>query len=145
GVELTENQYNVHFVPVEVKIGLNKNNVTSKAKNQLYNTFNIFKDQLITESDNKATQEFFRFFFLNLYFSNLEKFINNKLVNENKYQDILNLKSQILNSENIYSTSLNDKYFSGISVLFTTNNYFRKITKRSGKPILELQLNEQDG
>src|SRR5699024_1039938 len=144
GLEDTENHTLVHLLPTEVKIGLNSTQVENKAQEQLSTTFKIIKEQLIDSSPNKATQSFYRFFFLNLYFSNLEKFIDNGLVNESKYLNILERKPEILNSENIFTTSMNDFYYSGISVLFTTNNYIRKIEKNYKNPILELKLNEHD-
>src|SRR5699024_9003665 len=145
GVEEDKNKANIYLLPVEVKIGLNKKNVSNKAQLQLSKTFEILKEQLIDDTQNKAQQTFYRFFFLNLYFSNLEKFIRNDLVNEEKYTNILNKKYQILNADNFFSQKLNEQYYSGVSVLFTTNNIIRKFHEIPDEPILELQLNEQDG
>lgn len=145
GLEETDSDTKVHLLPVEVKIGLNARQVSNKAQTQLSSTFKIMKEQLIDDTDNIATQKFYRFFFLNLYFSNLEKFIKNGLVSEAKYTNLLDKKSIVLNSNNIFTTEMNDYYYFGISVLFTTNNYIRKINRKSNEPILELQLNEHDG
>lgn len=145
GVEVTDSATKVHLLPAEVKIGLNSRQVSNKAQTQLSTTFKIIKEQLIGDTDNIATQKFYRFFFLNLYFSNLEKFIKNGLVSETKYMNLLEEKARILNSDNRFTTEMNDYYYSGISVLFTTNNYIRKINRRTNESILELQLNEHDG
>lgn len=145
GVEETASDTKVHLLPAEVKIGLNSRQVSNKAQTQLSTTFKIMKEQLIDDTDNIATQKFYRFFFLNLYFSNLEKFIKNGLVSETKYTNLLDKKARVLNSNNTFTTEMNDYYYSGISVLFTTNNYIRKINRRTNEPILELQLNEHDG
>lgn len=145
GVEETDSVFKVHLLPAEVKIGLNSRQVSNKAQTQLSTTFKIMKEQLIDDTDNIAAQKFYRFFFLNLYFSNLEKFIKNGLVSETKYTNLLDKKSRVLNSNNKFTSEMNDYYYSGISVLFTTNNYIRKINRRPNEPILELQLNEHDG
>lgn len=145
GIEETDDTHKVHLLPTEVKIGLNARQVSTKAQNQLSSTFKIMKEQLIDDTENIAAQQFYRFFFLNLYFSNLEKFIKNGLVNEEKYIHLLRKKSTILNSDNKFTSEMNDYYYSGISVLFTTNNYIRKITRKPEQPVLELQLNEHDG
>src|SRR5699024_5593725 len=104
GVEETDSLTKVHLLPAEVKIGLNSKQVSSKAQTQLSTTFKILKEQLIDDKDNSATQKFYRFFFLNLYFSNLEKFIKNGLVSESKYTSLLDKKSRILNSNNTFTT-----------------------------------------
>lgn len=72
GLEYDKSEVTVHFMPVEVKVGINNSNVVSKAKSQVSHLYNLLNEEIIIDSEEKLNQNFYRQFFLNLYFGNLK-------------------------------------------------------------------------
>ncbi|RIO69724.1 helicase HerA domain-containing protein, partial [Staphylococcus borealis] len=144
GLELEEENANVHFMPVEVKVGINHTNVIEKAKVQISHLFKVLEKELITPSSQVLTQDFYRQFFLNLYFGNLNKFIENGVIVDEKMHYIYEKRAEILNGNITFSTKIKDEYGIGIAVLFNQENSFRKLIKDSEKNVYELHLTELD-
>lgn len=143
GIEDSSEGMKVHFMPVEVKIGLNKN-VVPKATEQILHLYELLNRELIIDNENKFTQEYFRAFFLNLYFGNLKKFIDNNILNDNKVINMYHRRAEILNEPIIFSNELNRNYSKGLIVLFTESANYRKIIKQSDENIYEIHFNEKD-
>lgn len=144
GLEENYGETKVHLMPIEVKVGINNSNVVEKAKNQVIHLFNLIEKELIETSDKKLTQNYYRQFFLNLYFGNLKKFIENGVLNNPLLLNIFNNRAQILNSDVTFTSELNKNYGNGITLFFTEGNTFRKIIKDDDKNILEVHFTELD-
>ncbi|BGE81373.1 helicase HerA domain-containing protein [Staphylococcus petrasii] len=144
GLELEEDNVNVHFMPVEVKVGINHANVIDKAKEQISHLFKVLEKELITPSTQVLTQDFYRQFFLNLYFGNLNKFIENGVIVDERMHNIYEKRAEILNGNITFSTKIKDEYGIGIAVLFNQENSFRKLIKDNEKNVYELHLTELD-
>ncbi|REI09675.1 DNA-binding protein [Staphylococcus felis] len=144
GLERRNSKTNVHLMPVEVKVGLNNSNVVSKAKDQISHLYELLKNEIISASNKKITQSFYRQFFLNLYFGNLKKFLDNGVINDQGYQSIFNNKAMILNEEIHFTNSINEQYGKGIIVLFTKDNAYRKVVSDKKMNIIEVNYNELD-
>ncbi|WP_029378687.1 DUF87 domain-containing protein [Staphylococcus xylosus] len=144
GVEYNKEKSKVHLIPVEVKVGINNSSVIEKAKKQINHLYTLIEKELIKTSDKTLTQNFYRQFFLNLYFGNVKKFIENGVLNDDELNNIFNHKSEILNKEIEFTSSLNSSYGNGIAVFFTEGNIYRKLVKDSNENILEAHFTELD-
>lgn len=145
GLEIKDDGSGVfHMLPVEVKIGINDKSVMSKAAKQLSELYQVLNKQLIKENSKPFTQNYYRHFFANLYFGNLKKFIENGVIKDSVTTEILNRKTQVLNSPLKFSSGFNYSIAKGIGVFFTGLNSFRKIEGPKEGNILELHLNEND-
>lgn len=144
GMEFNEGEAKVHLMPVEVKVGVNNSTVIEKAKNQITHLYSLLEKELIISSDKKLTQNFYRQFFLNLYFGNVKKFIDNGVLSDTELIRIFNNRAEILNSEVQFSSTLNYDYCKGIGVFFTEGNIYRKFVKDDNKNIMEVHLTELD-
>ncbi|WP_039067876.1 DUF87 domain-containing protein [Staphylococcus shinii] len=144
GVEYNKDKSKVHLIPVEVKVGINNSSVIEKAKKQINHLYTLIEKELIKTSDKTLTQNFYRQFFLNLYFGNVKKFIENGVLNDDELINIFNHKSEILNKEIEFTSSLNSSYGNGIAVFFTEGNIYRKLVKDSDENILEAHFTELD-
>lgn len=144
GLEYNEGETKVHLMPIEVKVGINNSNIIEKAKNQVSHLYKLIKKELITTSDKTLTQNYYRQFFLNLYFGNVKKFIENGVLNDKELMKVFDNRAQILNSDVIFTSELNENYGNGITLFFTEGNTFRKIIKDSERNILEVHYTESD-
>jgi DNA phosphorothioation-dependent restriction protein DptH len=97
GVEEIEGTLFLHFYPVEVKIGRLQ---TSKANIQIGKTTNLFKSFLMDEPGEASfKKKFFRNFFAQILLSNAKKLHTNDLWSDEKYNQIHQLKSMLMNDE----------------------------------------------
>ncbi|MGX0142209.1 helicase HerA domain-containing protein [Staphylococcus hominis] len=144
GLEIQQDKTFVHLMPVEVKIGMNQNNVVTKAKKQIAHLYNLLERELIKNSNNILTQKFYRQFFMNLYFGNLKKFIENEVIIDEKMFSIYEKRAEILNDNVVFSNKIKDEYGIGIVVLFNQESSFRKLIKDKDSNIYELHLTEFD-
>lgn len=144
GVEYNKGITKVHLMPVEVKVGINNSNVIDKAKKQINHLFTLIEKELIITSDKSLTQNFYRQFFLNLYFGNVKKFIENGVLNDDELINIFDHRAEILNQKIEFTDSLNKNYGNGIAIFFTEDNTYRKLVKDDDKNILEAHFTELD-
>lgn len=144
GVEYNDNNTKIHLMPVEVKVGINNSNVIEKAKSQISHLYKLIEKELIISTDKPLTQNFYRQFFLNLYFGNVKKFIENGVLNDKELINIFNHKAEILNTDVEFTSQLNNHYGKGIAVFFTEGNTYRKLIKDDEKNILEAHFTELD-
>ena len=76
----------LHFYPVEVKIGANKNDVVTKAKEQVRKTKSLLNDALTESEGSQFNKKFYRNFFVQLFLSNVKKLGQNDIWNEKGYE-----------------------------------------------------------
>lgn len=79
----------VHYYPVEVKVGQNKDKEISKAKEQVTNAYNAFKEQLKEETRGSFNAKVYRNFFVQNIFSVLEKVETYNFISKEKIDRIL--------------------------------------------------------
>ncbi|MBT2815303.1 helicase HerA domain-containing protein [Staphylococcus coagulans] len=144
GLEYDKSEVTVHFMPVEVKVGINNSNVVSKAKSQVSHLYNLLNEEIIIDSEEKLNQDFYRQFFLNLYFGNLKKFLENGVIDSEDYLKIFNDKSTIMNNQIKYSSAINENYGKGMIVLFTEENPYRKVLIDQKDKVIEVHYNQLD-
>lgn len=144
GLEYEEEKTKVHLMPVEVKVGINNSSVIEKAKDQISHLYTLIEKELLTPSNKSLSQNFYRQFFLNLYFGNVKKFIENGVLNDDDLINIFNHRAKILNSEIEFTSYLNKTFCNGIAVFFTEGNVYRKLIKDDNANILEAHFTELD-
>ncbi|MBO3061352.1 helicase HerA domain-containing protein [Mammaliicoccus fleurettii] len=144
GLEYSKKKTKVHLMPIEVKVGINNSNVIEKAKSQVTHLFKLIEKELITTSNKILTQNYYRQFFLNIYFGNVKKFIENGVLTNKELINIFNNRAQILNSDVFFTSELNQKYGNGFTLFFTEGNTFRKLIKDDERNILEVHFTELD-
>lgn len=147
GLEV-DNQDNLslHFLPVEVKIGINQRSIIGKAINQVTNTSNILKEELIEAENEEApfTKRFYRNFFVQLYLANIEKIISNDLWVEKDYEEVLNYRGRLLDDDFVMADKLSDIIGNGIILSFEKDNAYRKIEYNEEENISIVHLTEND-
>lgn len=145
GFELDENNEGVFYLlPAEVKVGINDSSVLNKASLQVSELYKVLNKHLINDDDISFTRDYYRYFFANIYFGNLKKFIDNGVIQDQKKVKVLESKTDILNNKIKFSNNFNMSTAKGISVFFTEGNSYRKITKQLDNNIAELHLTEYD-
>jgi DNA phosphorothioation-dependent restriction protein DptH len=104
GLETVNDELKMHFYPVEVKIGINSNQVLDKAKDQIKNTKQLLISALEKINSHMQTSFkslFYRNFFAQLFISNAKKIAQSGFWEEKDYQL----------SEKIIEKLLKDQYF----------------------------------
>lgn len=146
GIEIRGEQVFVHFYPVEVKLGLNNTAALNKGKNQIDKTYQLFKKQLAKKDNNGRIifkNEFFRNFFIQIMFSNVEKLIENEIWKEKNYSNIYKIKEQLLNDNYELSSHLTPFIGKGAVLSFKTHETWKSVKKE--EDILMIELTEDDG
>lgn len=125
------------YHPIEVKIGLNESNVIKKGKKQLKETYKLLY-KLLNENSCEFVNKFFRNFFIELFLSNQQKFTVNEIWDEKDFKRIDKFKSKLLNDEYIISYGLEE--FMGKSSLFSFKSKcdFQSIEYDENIQIIEL-------
>lgn len=147
GLEINDNDnLNMHFLPVEVKIGLNNRSIIEKAFNQVIHTSNILKTELSEADDEETpfTKKFYRNFFVQLYLANIEKILSSNLWLEKDYGKVLNYKGQLLDDNFDIADTLSDTIGDGVILSFETDNAYRKIEYNEEKNVSIVHLTESD-
>lgn len=144
GLEISNDTYKIHIMPVEVKVGSINSNVIEKAKEQVDHLFNLLNEELIKTNNKYLAQNYYRQFFLNLYFGNVKKFIDNGVLEDNELINIYDRRAEILNTNVEFTAELNLHYGKGLLVLFDQDNNYRKLILNNEPKVIELNLPELD-
>lgn len=139
------NNLKIYYYPVEVKVGYKFTSPISKGSEQIERTYNLIKEQLgkYKENDRKLFKNmFFRNFFINIFISNSQKFIQNKIWPEKNIERINELKSLLLNDNYRISFELEEYIGKGALITFKSDNYWRSIKKEND--IMYVELTEDD-
>lgn len=111
-----ENNLEVIYHPIEVKIGLNESNVIKKGKKQLKETYKLLY-KLFNDNSCEFVNKFFKNFFIELFLSNQQKISVNEIWEEKNFKRIGKYKSKLLNNEYTINYALEE--FIGKSSLFS--------------------------
>ncbi|MES5946646.1 DNA phosphorothioation-dependent restriction protein DptH [Bacillus cereus group sp. MG6] len=140
GLEQVENDLTMHFYPVEVKIGANKNDVLEKARKQVKHTKKLINDALST---NSFASRFYRNFFAQLYISNANKIFKSRFWEEKNYGLNNEVVEKLLKDEFIISNGIESSIGEGAILSFQRDAYHRSAKLDEG--ITLLSLPEFDG
>lgn len=146
GLEIVdEDDVNLHFVPIEVKIGQNQSGVIQKAIEQVSQTSAIFYTELTEDRDEKSfKKKFYRNFFVQIYLSNLQKMIDNHLWDEKDYQTVEQYTHLLLEDQFDISNKLESSIGKGLVVSFKMGSAYRKKRYLENEKVTLLELNERD-
>ena len=138
GLKITdEENLEIVYYPIEVKIGLNDSSVIKKGKSQINSTHELLHNLLKGDS-SKFINKFFRNFFIQLFLSNQQKLLVNEIWDEKDLARIEKFKPQLLNDEYQISRDLEGIIGKGSLVSFKTECHFPSITKTDGIQIIEI-------
>ncbi|MDA1810949.1 MULTISPECIES: DNA phosphorothioation-dependent restriction protein DptH [Bacillus] len=140
GLEQVENDVMMHFYPVEVKIGANKNDVLEKARKQVKHTKKLINDALTT---NSFASRFYRNFFAQLYISNANKILKSRFWEEKNYELNNKVVEKLLKDQFIISNGIESSIGEGAILSFQRDAYHRSAKLDEG--ITLLSLPEFDG
>ena len=104
------------YHPVEVKIGNNDSNVIKKGKYQVKRTHKLLYD-LLNDNDSKFVNKYFRNFFVQLFLSNQQKFLVNEIWDEKDLELVEKYKAKLLNDD--YTISYDLEEYLGKGSLFS--------------------------
>lgn len=137
--ELKNNNIEVYYHPIEVKIGYNFSSTIEKGKNQLNNTYNLIKEQLNqNNTDHTFRNKFFRNFFVQILLSNEQKLSVNHVWDNKSFDKIRKLKSKLLNDDYVISYDLESIIGIGSLISFKKDNHFMSVNLEDKKQIIEL-------
>jgi len=132
-----ENNLEIMYHPIEVKIGLNETNVIKKGKTQLKETYKLLY-KLLNDNNCEFVNKFFRNFFIQLFLSNQQKLSVNEIWEEKDFKRIEKFKSKLLNDD--YTINYGIEEFIGKSSLFSFKSKcdFQSIEYDENIQIIEL-------
>ena len=138
GLKITdEDNLEVVYYPIEVKIGLNDSGVIKKGKSQIDSTHKLLHE-LLNGNSSKFINKFFRNFFIQLFLSNQQKLLVNEIWNEKDLERIEKYKAKLLNDEYQISRDLENYIGKGSLFSFKKGCDFSAINKIENKLLIEI-------
>ena len=144
GIEVNRKETRLHFIPVEVKVGINDSEVRKKAMVQVENTSNILKDFLTDKNWNKFMQKYYLNFFISLMLTNLEKMISSGIYPVDEVPNYEQIKGNLRTGKFTISNEMEEYYGNGIVFEFTKNQTARTFKRLSEKNISLIKVPETD-
>ena len=132
-----EDNLELIYHPVEVKIGNNDSSVIKKGKSQIDNTYKLLYE-LLNGNSSKFINKFFRNFFAQLFLSTQQKFVVNEIWDEKDFARIEKYKSKLLNDEYTVIYDLEEYIGKGSLFSFKSSCDLQKIKIEENKQIIEL-------
>ncbi|WP_179292215.1 DNA phosphorothioation-dependent restriction protein DptH [Paenibacillus campinasensis] len=128
GIEHKDNQLNVHFYPIEVKIGNNPAGVYQKAVSQVKETKSLLVD-FLSEDDFKS--KLYRNFFIQLAIASAEKMKLYSIWPEQSWDKITDsiFREKLMNDDYLISNSLEEYIGQGAVISFKKDTVFTDIKK----------------
>lgn len=146
GIDYSAGRLKVHMLPVEVKVGNNDANVTTKAIQQVTHTAKILRQYLSDLNEDKFTRLFYRNFFRSILMTNLEKLTGSRLVEET--DDFKMRMSDIMDDLTVgrydVTFELQDVYNQGIVFEFSRDVTSRSVFVDAARNITLVKVPEQD-
>ena len=100
GLKSTDENIEVIFYPIEVKIGQNNSAVIKKGLKQVENTYKLLKEKLNQfDYDNEFRNKFFRNFFIQILLSNEKKLMTNHIWDKKNLEKVEEFKARLLNDD----------------------------------------------
>lgn len=143
GLERVGEEVYLHFYPVEVKIGINSNDVMKKALEQVLQTKKVIVDTLTGEKGASFTGQFYKNFFVQLLIANARKLEISELWPEKNYHISDDLIEKMLKIEYKIGEHLTPFIGEGSVLSFKKEAHIRSVNKEDD--VLVMNLPEQDG
>ena len=143
GLESVGDDVYLHFYPVEVKIGINSNDVMNKALEQVHQTKKVIIDTLTGEKGNSFTGQFYKNFFVQLLIANARKLEISELWPEKSYNISDMMIEKLLKAEYKIGEHLTSFIGEGSILSFKKEAHLRSVNKEDN--VLIMNLPEQDG
>ncbi|WP_027631547.1 DNA phosphorothioation-dependent restriction protein DptH [Clostridium hydrogeniformans] len=129
GIECcADGNIDVHYYPIEVKIGQVKGDVTKKAKLQAYKTRNHIERNISKEINDKLQAKIFRDFLIKLVLVSIEKLKLYNVWDEQNWDSIIetDVRTKLLNDDYRISNSLDEIIGRGAIFTFKSDISFEK-------------------
>jgi DNA phosphorothioation-dependent restriction protein DptH len=143
GLENYNNKLALHFYPIEVKIGINSNDVLDKARNQVEKTKALFINTLSGEGAQSFAGKFYRNFFAQLFIANAKKLSQSEFWSEKEYNLSDDIIEKLLKNDFEVANILKSFIGDGAILSFQKNTLYR--SARLDDKVLLLNLTEVDG
>ncbi|MEM5016870.1 DNA phosphorothioation-dependent restriction protein DptH [Metabacillus indicus] len=143
GLENREEKVFLHFYPIEVKIGINKNEVIDKARRQVQKTKELIYEALTGEVGKTFTGKFYRNFFVQLIISNAKKLSESDFWKDKNYNLNDKIIEKLLKDDYVISNQLNSYIGQGAILSFQKDAFYRSADLESD--VLLINLTEKDG
>lgn len=118
----------IHYYPIEVKIGQIKGDITKKAKQQAYKTRNHIERHISKEINDKLQAKIFRDFLIKLVLVSIEKLKLYNVWDEQNWDSIIDtdVRTKLLNDDYRISNSLDEIIGRGAIFTFKSDISFEK-------------------
>lgn len=143
GLEIKDDEIFLHFYPIEVKIGINSNDVMKKALAQVEQTKKVITDALTGEMGESFSGHFYKNFFVQLLLANAKKIDISKLWPEKDYKFSDETLERLLKFNYKIGEHLHPYIGEGAILSFKKDAHIRSVEKENN--ILIMNLPEQDG
>ncbi|MFC0015087.1 MULTISPECIES: DNA phosphorothioation-dependent restriction protein DptH [Allobacillus] len=142
GLDYKNDKIQLHFFPIEVKIGQNYSQVIDKAKDQINKTKKLLVDNLTDEDSNNInfSRKFYRQFFVQLFLSNLNKLFQSDLWPEKGFYLTDDIKAKLLSDDFEISEELVPLIGKGAIVSFENDRYVSSVRIDEQVTLLNLPI-----
>lgn len=144
GIDTRDDNLNIHILPVEVKVGQNKNDVTIKAIEQVKNTSEIFEEYLTERNEDTFMRDYYQNFFVSIMITNMKKIKSSGLLSNHKTIEFDQLKDRLILGDYTFSDSLKSYYGNGIVFEFTNGVHYRETQMISEHDVMLIKVPETD-
>lgn len=144
GVEFTGEVLKLHFLPVEVKIGINDSSVRIKAKAQIENTYNLLMQFLSDENTDVFMKKYYLNFFVSMMTSNLEKMVSSGIYTVDTIINYEEIEERLRMGNFELSNEMLDYYGKGVIFEFTKDQNARTSQRLSDANISLIKVPEID-
>jgi DNA phosphorothioation-dependent restriction protein DptH len=149
GIETIGEEINLHYYPVEVKIGENNNSVIEKGVTQAKATKKIFSELLLPKEGTgiTSTQKVYRNFLMQLVITSAEKLNLYNVCSEENWNSVIDsdLRRKLLNEEYVISNSLEESIGIAAVISFKKENIFDTSEIREEDNVMVIEMSEKDG
>lgn len=144
GIDLRQEKINLHFLPVEVKVGQNASSVTEKAFKQVTQTSEILREFLGDDNENTFMKNYYRNFFVSLTLGNLEKMLSSGVFTKQDIPNYQEIKDKLTIGEYDISYELDQYFGQGVVFEFSKNETVRKVNLILSRNLLLIRVPEND-
>lgn len=144
GIDLRAKRIQLHYLPVEVKVGNNNNGVTEKAFAQVEHTSNILKKFLGDNNEDTFMRSYYRNFFMSIVLGNLEKMMSSGIFTRITIPNYQTLKDKLTVGDYDLSYELEQYYGHGVVFEFSTNETARKANLVTSRNAFLIKVPEKD-
>lgn len=144
GVEESDDGLKLHFLPVEVKIGVNESGVRTKAISQVENTYELLNKFLSEKNEDIFMQKYYLNFFTSLMTSNLERMLSSGIYTVDSIPNFEIIKEKLRMGQFTLSNEMIDYYGKGLIFEFTKDQNARTSYRLSEQQLSVIKVPEVD-